>query len=461
MTDAHDRRAHLVDSTVFGHLWSTDASRSIFGEQARLQRWVGVIAALGRAQATLGIIPQQAADEIDRLVGRDLDLDAIGEHTRATSHSTLGLIRVLQTMLPDPAREYVYYGTTVQDITDTSMMLEIGEVGSAMWDELLAVETALLDLAQAHRSTPMVGRTHGQPGAPITFGFKAASWADEIGRCVGRLGDARGRVLAVQLGGAVGSLGFFGADALALRAAFADEIGLPEPSISWLTARDRLGEFASIVALAVTALARIANEVYSLQRREIGELSEDASDDVVGSITMPHKRNPESSEQIVVLARLVRAHAATLADTMVQEHERDARGWKAEWVVFPELCHYAMAAVSMSRALVDGLQVHVDTMRENLVADSLAGSEQVLRRLSPRLGKHRAQDLLNQAYRRAAHLGDEAAVGDLLAEVTDDADLADLADLVELLDVDAAATMVDRVVEAARRRRAEEPPGWP
>lgn len=447
----------MIDSAIFGHQWVTAGSLSIFSEQQRVHRWVTVIAALARAQAALGIIPRGAADEISTLVHRDVDLDAVAEQTRMTSHSTLGLIRVLQTMLSEESQEHVYVGATVQDITDTAMVLEMREVGEQVWAGLVRIEERLCAIAEEHAATPMVGRTHGQPGAPITFGFKVASWADEVGRSVERLDQLRKRVLVCQLGGAVGSLAFFGSDAMRLRSAFADEVGLGHPTVSWLTARDRLAEFASVLGLATTGLARIANEVYSLQRSEIGEVREASNHSVVGSITMPHKRNPESSEQIVVLARLVRSHAAVLADTMLQEHERDARGWKAEWAVFPELCHYTCAATSMSISLVDGLVVDTERMSENLAGSATTNSERLLKSLAPRLGKHRAQELLHRAFlQQPGDLDLTAAVRALLPSDLADVDLP----LWEAPDAGACTEMVEQVVDASRSRRSAEPARW-
>lgn len=448
--------AHMIDSVIFGHQWATTKSRAVFSEQQRMQRWVAILAALARAQANLGIIPESAAEEIDTLVGRELPLELVAEHTRATSHSTLGLIRVLQSMLSEAARDHIYVGATVQDVTDTSMVIEMSEIGSLIWADLRAIEHALCELADTHATKPLVGRTHGQPGAPITFGFKAASWAEEVGRSIERLDEIRDRILVCQLGGAVGSLGFFGEKALELRSAFAHELGLGEPDISWLTARDRVAEFASVLAMATTGLARMANEVFSLQRAEIGELREAANDAVVGSITMPHKRNPESSEQVVVLARLVRSRAATLVDTMLQEHERDARGWKAEWAVFPELCNYASAATAMARTLVGGLEVDAEQMLVNL-AKGRPESEKLLVLLTPHLGKHRAQDLLHETYRSVA------TDGDLVAELRKRLPT-------EIADIDipagrapqtgASAEMVASVIAASRARRLGEPDSW-
>jgi len=213
--------------------------------------------------------------------------------------STLGLIRVLRRDLGPEAAEWIYYGATVQDVTDTWFGLVMRTVLDLAERELLAIETALLRLAQEHRDTPMLGRTHGQPGLPITFGFKAAVWAAEVGRHLDRIGEARPRLAVGQLSGAVGTLSAWGDDGPELQRRLMDRLGLGVPETSWLTARDRIAEYVTLLALVTGTLAKIGNEVYNLQRPEIGELSEAPSASTVGSITMPHKRNPEASEHLL------------------------------------------------------------------------------------------------------------------------------------------------------------------
>lgn len=446
--------AHLIDSAIYGDNWSTAFSREVFSERSRLERWLHVISALARAQASVGIIPAESALAISMLDVADIDIRRVAEGTRETSHSTLGLIHELQRLLPASSREHVYVGTTVQDITDTAASLEVARIGQQVWADLWEIERLLIDLAREHRETPMTGRTHGQPGAPITFGFKAASWLDEVGRSLVRLRELRGRCLTSQLGGAVGSLAFFGTEAAALRESFAKEVELVEPQISWLTSRDRITEFANTLALASAALARIANEVFTLQRAEIGEVHEATTAATVGSITMPHKRNPERSEQIVTLARLIRSQASLLAETMVQEHERDARGWKAEWVALPTMCHYATATTSMTRDLLDGLTVLPDTMLANLHAAGSTSSEQLLRRISPRMGKHAAQAALHDAYVTVRR--DGRPLTEVLSSVATDAELQGLDDI----DTGMCSEMVGRTVAAAEKRRSNESPTW-
>jgi len=449
----------ITDSALYGHLWGTAETRAIFGEEGRLQGWLDVIAALARAQAAEGVIPAAAAAAITKHARAGLiSLDYAAQQTRETSHSTLGLIRALQAALPAEAREYAYTGATVQDITDTWTALAIRRSGAIVWRDLRQVEDLLLSLAAAHRSTVMAGRTHGQLGSPVTFGWKAASWADEIRRHLGRLADGAPRWLVGQLGGGVGSLVLYQGKGLAVRERFCAELGLADPVISWLSSRDRIAEFAQLLALVCGTLARIGNEVYELARPEIGELAEPAAAGSVGSITMPHKRNPESSEHLDTLARLVRAQAAVLVEGLVQQHERDGRGWKAEWVALPETCLLTAAALQTAIGLIGGLQVNAGAMAANAERGGYSGSEQVLALLAPRLGARRAQAALHDALREGAASGMTAAEAVVKAGLMDAQEALVLA---TAPDVGACADMADLVVSRARAARAAESAEWP
>jgi adenylosuccinate lyase len=244
----------------------------------------------------------------------------------------------------------------------------------------------------------MSGRTHGQPGLPITFGFKAAVWASELGRHLERVAQARPRLQVVQLGGALGTMEFWGHDALDLLDAFAARLGLGVPDVPWITARDRVAEFASLLALVTGTLAKIGNEIYELQRPELGELAEPFTPGQVGSITMPHKRNPELAEHLDTLGRVVRSNAGVALEGMVALHERDGRGWKAEWLVLPESSLLTGSALSFAARLLEGLQVHGERMRANLDAQrGYPMSEPVMRRLADRQGKHVAHETVYAA----------------------------------------------------------------
>ena len=209
----------ITDSPFYQHLWGTAEARDVLGEEGRLRCWLDVIVALARAQTATGVIPADAARLIAEHAqpGR-LDLEYAAEQTRQTSHSMLGLIRALQAAVPEPARQYVYTGATVQDITDTATAVTLRRIGGIVWRDLRQIEERLLELAVTHRDTVMAGRTHGQPGSPVTFGWKAASWADEVRRHLDRLREGAPRWLVGQLGGGTGSLVFYGERGLAVRA---------------------------------------------------------------------------------------------------------------------------------------------------------------------------------------------------------------------------------------------------
>ena len=451
--------ARLSEFAAFAHLWGTDEARAVFDEQAVYQRWLDVLAALAQAQAELGLVPAEAAATIagDARAQR-LDLARLAGQTRDSGHSMVGLIAELAHVLPAEAHAWVFYGATVQDVTDTATALAARDVLALVWRDLRHVEAAVLRLAATHRDTVMLGRTHGQGGSPITFGLKAASWADELRRCLQRLCEASPRILTGQLGGSVGSLAFFPESGTALRAAFCRRLGLADPGMSWLAARDRPAELAHVLEGACAALARIGNEVAQLQRGEIGELAEPAGQATVGSITMPHKRNPEASEHLVTLHRLVAANAQIVREVAVGEHERDGRVWKAEWVALPETCLLACAAAATAAAVVDGLEVDPAAMRRNLAADGFAGAEAVLAELAPRLGTHTAQQRLHRALAEGAAAGRGLvdAVGadpHLSAHLAPDA----VARLAADPDPGCAPQMVDWAVARGWRERAEEP----
>ncbi|QJY46118.1 class-II fumarase/aspartase family protein [Pseudonocardia broussonetiae] len=390
----------LTTSRLYAHLWGSPETDALFDEVAMLQRWLDILVALARAQEPSGVVPPGTADRLAAAARVEaLDLGFVAEQTRATSHSTLGLIRGLARVLPEDLREHVYVGATVQDLTDTWFGTVLRDVGDLVRRDLLACEDLLLALAAEHRDTVMAGRTHGQPGAPITFGFKVASWADEVRRHLDRLDEGRARWCVGQLAGAVGALAFFGADGPALRGRFCAGVGLADPGMSWLTARDRVAEFGTVLAMVCGTLARIGVEVYELARPEIGELAEPAAPGAVSSITMPHKRNPETGEHLDTLARLARSSSAVLLEGMVGGHERDGRSWKAEWVALPEVCQLTAAALRLARGLLGGLEVHPEAMAATVERFGGLDSERVLAGLSVRLGKHRAQQVLHEVLR--------------------------------------------------------------
>jgi adenylosuccinate lyase len=442
--------AHPADSAIFGHLWSTPEASALFSDEGRTQAWLHILAALAQAQADVGLVPPDAAKTIRAHSDVGLiDLDLVAGQTRATGHSTMGLITALRAVLPEEAREWVYYGATVQDLSDTWFAQVFRAVGDIAERDVTRMRDRALGLAGEYRDTPMCGRTHGQPGLPITFGFKAAVWAAELDRHLERLRQGRRRWEVVQLGGALGTMEFWGGRALDLLEEFAGQLGLGVPVVPWLTARDGVAEFIWLLAAISATAGKIGNEVYQLQRPEIGELRESFTPGTVGSITMPHKRNPEISEHLVTLSRVIRAQAGVVLDGMVGEHERDGRAWKAEWLVVPETSMAFAACVGSGARMLDGVRADPERMLANIGSHrGYLLSEPVMRALADRLGKHSAHD---SVYAAAMHGLDSGQ--DFRAALRADPRLDAIpdAELDELLEVRSSLGSCAAFVDRARR----------
>ena len=305
----------------------------------------------------------------------------------------------------------------------------------------------------------MAGRTHGQHGPPITFGYKATVWAWEVRRHIQRLGELGKRLGMVQMCGGVGSLSSLGPRGFELQQKFASRLGLRPPEISWITARDGIVEWFQVLTLISGTADKIGHEVYNLQRPEIAELKEGVSPGTVGSITMPHKRNPEIAEHLGTLARVIRHNAALIAESQVHDHERDGRAWKAEWAVLAETGMAAAKLLRLLETMTRRLEIDAVRARANLERTAgLMSSEAVMLALAEKVGKQTAHRLVYDTAKavqteggslRDALLGDESMREHLSSEQIEQ--LFDLERQVGL-----CREMVDRVVEAARRARAAE-----
>jgi adenylosuccinate lyase len=400
---------HISDSAIYGSAWSTPELRALFSERHKIRGWLEILSLLAEIQAEYGLIPAEAAREIAACRRIEVDealLREAGEGFAKTNHSLLGLINALKARLGPQGGEWLCYGVTVQDITDTQTMRTLVKVRERFIEEVCAVERALIDLAGRHRATPMCGRTHGQPGLPITFGFKAAGWLDELDRQRRRLIEIGPRLGVGQLAGGVGSLSSLGPNALALQQAFLQRLGLQPPAISWTSSRDRLAEWMNLLALITSTGDRIGQEIVQLQRPEIGELSEGFIPGAVGSITMPQKRNPEISEHLGTLSRVVRHHAAHMAENLVHSHERDGRSWKGEWAIVPDATLAAGKSLALLKTLLADLQVHEQRMRANIDASrGFVYSERAMLALARKIGKQSAHQTLYDIAMRAQEEG--------------------------------------------------------
>ena len=404
---------HISDFTIYGPSWTTPETVELFSETSLVRGWMEVMTVLAEVQAEHELIPVEAARGIrsafENLVVDEEFLTEAGEDFRKSNHSLIGLIKAMQKRCEGSAGEWLCYGATVHDITDTQTCRTLVAVLDLFVKRISQVEKDLVKLALEHKDTPMCGRTHGQIGLPITFGYKAATWLDEFERHRQRLREMRSRLAVGQLAGGVGSLSSLGPRAGAIQKAFCNRLSLSPPPMSWTTTRDRYAEWLNNLALVAASGDRIGQEIYNLQRPEIGEVAEGFVSGAVGSITMPQKRNPEISEHLGTLSRLVRHHAAWMMENLVHDHERDGRSWKGEWLIIPECCLVTDKVLVLLHSLLRNLVVRKERMLENLAgANGMIYSEAVMLKLSARMGKQTAHryvyDCAMQAHETGRHL---------------------------------------------------------
>lgn len=342
--------------------YTTPEMAALWSEQAKFESWLQVEKAVARVQGELGLIPRTAARAIQRA---SFKLEEIAEYEKETNHDVIAFVRSVARSLGQ-AGAYVHFGLTSYDVVDTALSLRILASLKVVSEALNDLRRHILRLAHEHRHTPMIGRTHGMHAEPITFGLKCLSWSEEVGRNLTRLGQAAEEMRYGKLSGTVGAY-------TQLPPSFEVRVLKilklkPEPVSTQVIPRDRHAYLLCVLALAATGLERIATEIRNLQRPEIGELAEPFARGQRGSSAMPHKQNPIICERICGLARIVRGLAAVGYENIPLWHERDLTNSAPERIAIPgafSLVHYITRKLS---AVISGLVVRPDRMKENLEA---------------------------------------------------------------------------------------------
>ena len=388
--------SHASESLLYGASFSTPEFLEIFNDNMRVQAWYDVEVALAKAQSKLGIIPTEAYEEIARKAYvENVDVQKIGKGISETAHPIVPAIRALEEICEGGAGEFIHYGATTQDIMDTGLILQIKKAWPLLKRDLEAARDALKVLAKKYRSTPMVGRTHGQQALPLTFGYKCAVWVDELNRHLERQSEAEPRILSGNITGAVGTMAAFGGRGQETQREALQYLGLTVPNICWHSSRDRICELANFLTQVAASLGKIAREVYALQQVEFGEVAEPHHHGKVGSSTMPHKRNPATVELAIGLSRLIRAQQVAITDAAFQEHERYSALLRIELAAVPEMMIYSGALLSKMRIVLEKLEVFPTRMRQNL--DLLGGlllSEKIMLALGEKIGKQTAHEVV-------------------------------------------------------------------
>ena len=441
----------IIDSAIFGDIFSTAAMRRVWSDENRTAQYVAIESALAKVQGRLGLIPADAAAEIVRVCDiRNIDMVKLKAQTERIGYPILGVVSQINLLCRDKLGEYCHWGATTQDITDTATVLQIREALAIVDADLLALGNALAALAHKHRDTPMIGRSNLQQAVPVTFGYKMAGLLAAVERHRERLAQLKPRVLQGEFAGAAGTLASLESGAMETQAGLCAELGLAQPVIAWHTVRDTIAEVGTFLGLVGGTLGKLSMDVKLMMQTEVGEVYEPYAHGRGSSSTMPQKRNPISSCYIHAQISVVRQHAAAMLDAMVADHERSTGPWEIEWIVLPEAFCLLAGALAQSRFVVEGLEVDVKRMRDNLdMTNGLVVSEAVMMGLAPYIGREYAHDLVYDICRVA--IQQNRALLDLLAENAEITKHVSREQLAAMCDPAAylgqSGVMVDRVLE--------------
>jgi 3-carboxy-cis,cis-muconate cycloisomerase len=438
---------------LFGPTLTIPAMAEAVADESWLRAMLDVEAAIAAAEAAAGVIPASAADAIRAACASvRIDLARLGEDAAASATPVVPLARALTAAVPGEAANYVHWGATSQDVIDTAMMLVSRRALDVLLAELDGLADACAALADRHRGTLMPGRTLLQQALPITFGLKAAGWLVAAAEAADAVRAVRSGRLAVQFGGASGTLASLGDRGLDVLAHLAAGLDLAEPVVPWHAARGRVAELALALAAAGGAAAKIALDVALLMQTEVAEVAEGAPG---GSSALPQKRNPVGAVEVDACFRGLQAQVAVLVASQRVEHERAAGAWQAEWPALSEAFRLAGGACGRARTVVEHLRVDASRMRANLdMSGGLMLAEHVAMVLAALVGRSAAQRVVQAAAGRTS-AGGRPFREELLADPEVTAHLTP-ADVDAALDpggyLGSTAALVERALAAHRER---------
>ncbi len=382
--------------------------RSLFTLESRWQAWLDVEAALAKAEAELGVIPKDACDIIVSKSQLDLlDKANIEEGLIRTAHPLVPLIWELARICGDEAGGYVHWGATTQNITQTGQLLLLRQAHRIFLGQIGRILTAMADLAERTKDMALPGRTHGQHAVPATFGFKVGNWIDELCRHVVRFREAEPRVFVAMLGGAAGTFASFGELGPKIQAGMAAHLDMQPMSAPARTIGDHQAEYVCLLGMLAATCSKIAREIYTQMKQEFGEVEEPVPPGTVGSSTMPQKRNPKLTQDMVAAAAQVRALVPLALEAMQTEHEADRTTSLMISHALQDACGQTGDILSRMETLLDGLQVDEARMRRNLdLSGGLIMGEALMLSLGAHIGRQEAHDAIYDAAQAAATTGD-------------------------------------------------------
>jgi len=385
-------------------LAATEPLSRVFSDHSVLQAMLDFEAALARAEARCGIVPETAAEKIAE--SADAGGFDIGELTRLSFRAgtpviPLAAMLTARVCAKDPdAAGFVHCGTTSQDVSDTALVLLLRQCRGILVRDHERILAALRSLSGQHANTVMLARTLLQPAPPVTFGLKAAGWYAGLRRGWQRVSSRFDEALCLQFGGASGTLAALGDRGLEVSAALASLLSLPLPDAPWHGYRDRLAALMAALSIYTATLGKMALDLALLMQFEVAEAAEPGGDGRGGSSAMPHKRNPTACTLAIAAARRSPGLLADFLNAAIQEHERAAGGWQAEWPLVHGIVQSAGVALESVAEAAEGLTVDTARMRANL--ENTRGAvfaEKAVMMLAPELGREAARKVVEDAIR--------------------------------------------------------------
>jgi len=366
----------------------------LFSEKMTIGHYITIEKALAEVQAALGMIPRAASNIIQASIKvSDIDLNDYRHDFEKIGFPIVGLIKQLNLLVPEGCGAYLHWGATTQDIMDTGLVLTLKESINLFQKEIDSLIAFLTKMSKKHQTTLMVGRSQLQQAIPISFGYKVATWLAPLIRHKERLNNIKERLLYIQFGGAVGTLASLEGKGELVREKLAEKLDLKNPILSWHTQRDSIAEFMSFIGMLTSSLSKIAQDILLMTQSEIGEVTEIGEGK---SSTMPNKRNPILTQNVLIAGKLTRSSVPTIIESMVQDHERGSAMWQMEWSLIPEITSHGFFTLQALNKVCRNIEVNTSNMLKNVnQSGALIYAEAIMMKLARSFGRQKAHDILD------------------------------------------------------------------
>ncbi|MEE8413974.1 MAG: adenylosuccinate lyase [Dehalococcoidales bacterium] len=372
--------------------YSRPQMKKIWADETKFARWLEVEIAACEAWADLGVVPTEAVPKIQKA---RVNLKRMSEILKDTHHDMTAFLGAVGESLGDESR-FVHLGLTSSDVIDTALSLQLVEASGILTKDIEELISVLTEQAIRHKYTPMIGRTHGIHAEPTSFGLKMALWVEEMKRNLHRLSEARIIIAVGKISGAVGTYATLSPE---LEEKTCARLHLTAAPVSnQILQRDRHAQFVTTLAIISGSLEKFATEIRGLQRTETREVEEPFGASQTGSSAMPHKKNPELSERVCGIARLMRGYALTSMENIALWHERDISHSSTERIILPDSCLLLDYSLSIFTSVMKGLNVYPEQMKCNLeLTRGLVFSQRVLLALIDKgLSRQKAYELVQR-----------------------------------------------------------------